>query len=101
MEVLYNQNAEKWYRNHYGWLLFLIVNMSGNLCFETLLPYKAIIIILFIFLLFKCIKSKRLRSNYVFLLYIWFLILIIPGTYLTIFSFPTTLHVFIKIAILF
>lgn len=99
MEVLYNQNVEKWYRNHYGWLLFLIINMSGNLCFEILLPYKAIIIILFIFLLFKCINSKRLRSNHVFLLYIWFLILIIPGTYLTIFSFPATLHVFIKIAI--
>ena len=98
MEGLYNQGTEKWYKSHYGWLLFLIINMSGNLCFETLLPYKATTTILFLFLLYKCISSKKLRSYYVFILSFWFLILIIPGTYLTVFSIPATLHVFIKTA---
>lgn len=99
MRTNVNNKTENWYSSIYGWILFIVINASGNLFVSTLLPNQLIIVLLFIFLLFTVLKNKLLNINHLLVIYTWFLLLLIPYFYLQSFSVPSTLHIFLKICI--
>lgn len=85
-----------WYKDWQFWLLFFVINMSGNLCFSYFFPYKLCIILLFVFLLAYSIK-QRLKDGVMLYLIFWLILLLIQGTYLEIYSFSSEFHYFLKI----
>lgn len=93
------KKENQWYTSTRGWILFLVINMSGNLCFEILLPYKLIISILFAFISFKVINEKAIRGKHIFIITLWLLLLLLPALYLINYNISSTLHVFLKISI--
>ena len=73
--------------------------MSGNLCFETLLPYKVIITLLFIFLAYKVFREESINIKHLSIIITWLFILLLPGIYTINYSISSTLHAFLKISI--
>lgn len=91
--------SEKWYTSIYGWVLFAIINMSGNLCFTMLFPYRALTIFLFFFLMYKVLNGNNLKIKYLLIIATWFILLLLPSLYVVNFSISSTLFVFLKIGV--
>lgn len=88
------------YKDWQFWLLFLIVNMSGNLCFTYLLPYKTILIATFCIAISYCLYKHKLRSIDIIYLLIWLTILLLQALYtFDKYSFSSNIHFYIKICI--
>lgn len=89
-----------WYKDWQFWLLFLVINMSGNLCFTYIFPYKPILISIFILLVGVVCLKKKLQYNIIIYLLLWIFVLLLQGTYTNdVYSFSSSFHFFIKIAI--
>lgn len=89
-----------WYKDKNFWLLFFIINMSGNLSFTYILPYKPILILLFLFLFTLYIVQKKIKYIESIYLLCWLCILLLQSIYTSdAYSFSSSLHFFIKIAV--
>lgn len=82
------------------WILFIVINMSGNLAFSLILPYKPILILLFSFLLYIFLKNVGLKVFETSYLLFWLILLLLQATYTSdTYSFSSTFHAFLKISI--
>lgn len=74
--------------------------MSGNFAFSLILPYKAILILLFFFLLYIFLKNVGLKVFETTYLLFWLILLLLQATYISdTYSFSSTFHAFLKISI--
>ncbi|GEM_PF-3060806 len=89
-----------WYKDWMFWLLLLVINMSGNLSFTYIFPYKPVLILLFILLAGYSIKRYGFPYKATLFILIWGTILSIQGIYSSdYYSISSSFHIFIKIVI--
>lgn len=89
------------YKDWLFWVLFLIINLSGNLCFSYIFPYKIILLILSSVLLFYYSFYRQFFHYEVFVyLACWLIILLLQAFYTSSdYSFTSNFHFFLKIVI--
>lgn len=94
------QNTPKWYMDWKFWLLFLVINMSGNLAFGMLFNDKIIVIGLFILTTFYTLNKRVYSPKPAIFLIIFAIITLCSGIYESDkFAFSSTFHIIMKVAI--
>lgn len=88
----------KWYIDIDFWLLFVIVNLSGNLCFTYVLPYKPFVILTFCTTTIIAIYKNKLKYENIFYVLIWITILCLQILYISDYSLSSNIHFFLKLA---
>lgn len=82
------------------WFLLLVVNMSGNLFFTYILPYKLMVSLVFVGIAYYCIFKTGL-SNYVYMLLLLWAIILLGQFFYTSegYSFSSNIHAWMKISV--
>lgn len=81
------------------WLLFVVVNFTGNPAFTLLLPYKVSISLLFLFLLSYKIATSKINKVEIVYILLWVLMIFVNGSYTSSFSFESSIHIIMKLSI--
>lgn len=93
-------NCPKWYADWKLWLLFFIINLSGNPAFSMFLPYHLVVILLFLFLSAYIVVFRVKTVSKVFgVLLLWVLIMFIQVFYIPQYSISSNFHVILKAGI--
>lgn len=87
-----------WWKDWKFWILFLVINMSGNLCFDYIFPYKLILIFIFLVITaYSFIKNYMTKQALLFIL-LFCVILLLQGFYTSKnYSFSSTIHILLKV----
>lgn len=87
-----------WWKDWKFWILFLVINMSGNLCFDYIFPYKLILIFVFLVITaYSFIKNYMTKQALLFIL-LFCAILLLQGFYTSEnYSFSSTIHILLKV----
>lgn len=86
-----------WYKDWKFWLLFAVINMSGNLGFGILFPDKLFIIVFFLFTLATIIYNRLYSNKVLFFVLSLFIITFLPGLYeSSTFSYSSAFHILMK-----
>lgn len=89
--------ANSFYRDYHFWLLFFVINMSGNLCFNYFFPDKVTIICLTVFVaLFFCFK-KEINLMHILFTSFFVGIFVLQAFHLKNYSLQSSLHFLLKI----
>lgn len=81
------------------WLLFFVINMSGNLCFGYFFPDKLTIIVLFFVVSALLFTKQKSNPTIVALSLSFAIILLLQGCFLSVYSAQSSIHYWLKIFI--
>lgn len=87
----------KMIRDYRFWLLFFVINMSGNLCFGYFFPDKITIICLAFFVILFYVLKKEIDLILIYFTSCFILIFALQAFLLTAFSLQSSLHFLLKI----
>lgn len=91
---------KKWYIDWTFWLLFLVLNMSGNLGFGIIFNDKFFVISTFVITSLYLIKNRGYTYQFAIFLLAFTIITLFPGIYESgKFAFSSTIHITMKVAI--
>lgn len=94
MNKIKNWTFNKDYR---FWLLFFVINMSGNLCFGYFFPDRITIICLALLVSFYLYKNKDIYVTHLLFTLCFFAIFALQAFYLSDYSLQSSLHFLLKI----